>query len=124
MTDLPQLPASYSEDNSSMVILVSSGVIACLTLCCITAICIFRPGDNTSLITMITGFAVTATTSIAALIKVSGMGVKVDGKMEQLLQLTAARATLAEDARHKDMAKPPELPGTTTTTTTFEPPKP
>ena len=123
MADPPELPTGYTRDDSGLVILVTGGVIACLTICCVTAICIFRAGDNTNLITMITGFAFTMMTSIAALIKVSGIGVKVDGKMEQLLQLTAAKATLTEDARHKSLEKPPDVPGTTTTTTTFEPPK-
>jgi hypothetical protein len=105
-------------NSQTTVIVAISCAIACLTIACVTALCILRPGDNTGLITMIIGFASVMVTSLTTLIKLSGVETKTNGKMEQLLQLTAANATMAEATKH-----PPGVPGVTTTTavTTFEP---
>jgi CheY-specific phosphatase CheX len=86
------------------------------------------------MITNIIGFATVAITSLMALIKAMGTGKaiddlsqKTDGKLTQLIEAKTANATLAENIRMTDLAKPVLPMGTTTTTTTFEPqvdPKP
>lgn len=101
-------------DNTTLYIVVATSIIICLTISAITLICIFRPGDNSQMITNIIGFATVAVTSLMALIKAMGTGKaisdlseKTDGKLTKLIEAT--------------VTNPAAAAGTTTTTTTFEP---
>ena len=94
--DTPTVPPT-----STMPIIVSAGVIACATLCSITLLTIYHPGDNTQLIASIVGFGTLSMTSLIAILKsnananaIQKLHLAVNGRLTQLLESMTANAAL------------------------------